>query len=137
MTKKAFNDQTTMLRNIAMEQSQSPEVKPYVNNLDKVLGIKTINSCYLTFGVNLCNRHEHTACHNCNINCDNVKELTLTDNELAINNEDYHWYLTEKKIDRDLFTIIGIPKKERLENIKYILGRNENNKTILLKEGVY
>jgi hypothetical protein len=122
-----------MLRPIAEAKSNDPELKPYINNLDKLLGIKTINSCHQMFGVQFCERHEHTMCHNCNINCDNVKELTLKKKELAINDKDYHWYITAKKKDRDLFIIIGIPKVKKLENVKYTLGRDENNTTILLK----
>jgi hypothetical protein len=120
------------LKDWAEIRSSIPELIPYINNLDKLLGIKTINSCHQLFGVQFCERHEHTACHNCNINCDNVKELTLKKKELAINDKNYDWFITDKEKNKDQFCITGINKKRDIV-VKYLLGKDINNKTILKK----
>lgn len=128
MSKKGSNFQDQ--KDLAEKMSQSKDLEPYINNLDKVLEIKTINSCHQMFGVQFCERHEHNPCHLCNINCDNVKELTLKKKELAINDKDYDWFITDKEKNKDQFCIIGINKKKD-KIVKYLLGKDTNNKTIL------
>lgn len=129
-------DKIDGIRHFVEQLSQKPELQSYINNLDDVLGIKAINSCRLEFGVNLCKRHEQTACHNCNINCDNVKELTLTNNELAINDKDFDWFIVAKKDNREYFRIIGVNKKDETKGVVYELGETKdiNNIEIILKK---
>jgi hypothetical protein len=139
MSKRVYSDQASMLQKIAEQQSSQPELQPYINNLDKLLGIKTLNTCKITLGATFNIECKTAWCSGCKQNPSVTKELYLDNTirkgskKLIINDKDYHWYLTAKKKDKDLFIVIGIPKKSKLEAIKYTLGKDETGATILLK----
>lgn len=75
----------------------------YINNLDELLGIKTIVASE-----------------------DNMVAGFLLDKDgkLFINEENYDWYLTDKNPTQDMFKVVGLHKEDSNKNLVYLLGRN-------------
>jgi hypothetical protein len=115
----------------AEKLSQRPDLQPYINNLDKLLGIKTINVCKSIGGIRFNTECKTFLCTDCKQNPYYTKELDLNSKtkKLYINDRDFDWYIIDKNKDKDLFEILGI-KKNVKEEVVYSLGK-VNNKVIL------
>lgn len=85
----------------------------YTNNLDELLGIKTVVAS------------ENNA----------VEALLLnSDRQLFINEKDYDWYITDKNPNQDMFKVVGLHKEDSAQNKVYLLGRNITTNTPYLVE---
>ena len=74
----------------------------YINNLDTLLGIKTV----------------------VDPNPSNCYGLKLTDkNELVIS-QAFDWFIADKHPDRELFKVVGLHKEDASMNVVCLLGRN-------------
>ena len=82
----------------------------YLNNLDELLGIRTVRAKENSgFG------------------------LRLQGSELWID-EGYHWFMADKAQDQDVFKIVGLHKKDAEQNCVYLLGKNnESSQPFLIK----
>jgi len=82
----------------------------YLNNLDELLGIRTVSATENSgFG------------------------LSLQGSELQID-EGYHWFMADKAQDQDIFKIVGLHKKDAEQNCVYLLGKNnESSQPFLIK----
>jgi len=82
----------------------------YLNNLDELLGIRTVSTKENSgFG------------------------LSLQGRELQID-EGYHWFMADKAQDQDVFKIVGLHKKDAEQNCVYLLGKNnESSQPFLIK----
>jgi hypothetical protein len=80
----------------------SDNLSQYINNLDELLGIQTVND----------------------LDNDDYG-LKLEDGKLLICGDDifYDWYITEKHPDMDIFKIVGLHKKDSTKNKLYLLGK--------------
>jgi len=85
---------------VARIEEASQKWGQYLNNLDELLGIKTINS-YGTAGLYL----------------SSAKELCI--------GQDYDWYITDKHPEQEIFKVVGLHKKDVSKNLVYLLGKNE------------
>ena len=84
----------------------------YLNNLDSLLGIKTINDIYAgsEYGLSL-----------------------NEDRELYIH-PGYDWYVADKYPDKDIFKVVGLHKEDANLNHVYLLGIDEGkNKPFLVE----
>lgn len=81
----------------------------YLNNLDELLGIRTVSTKENSgFG------------------------LSLQGSELQID-EGYHWFMADKAQAQDVFKIVGLHKKEAEKNRVYLLGKNSEGQPFLLQ----
>jgi uncharacterized membrane protein len=92
----------------------SKNLSQYINNLDEILGIKTIidNKYGSEYG------------------------LSLSDGNLYICGGDdiWDWYITDKHPTMDIFKVVGLHKKDVTKNLLYVLGRNsEQDNAYLIK----
>jgi hypothetical protein len=86
----------------------------YINNLDELLNIKTIEDYKFAteYGLN------------------------MIGNNLLICGGDtiWDWYITEKHPDMDVFKVVGLHKRDASKNVLYLLGKNsETNAPFLYK----
>ena len=79
-------------------EKASAKLLQYQNDLEGLLGIKTGVDNHKYFG------------------------LDLTGSTLAINDEDYDWYLTAKQPDENIFKVVGLHKTDASLNAVYVLG---------------
>jgi hypothetical protein len=84
----------------------------YTNNLDNLLGIKTIND----------------------ISAGSEYGLSLNEDREVYIHPAYDWYIADKYPDKDIFKIAGLHKENANLNRVYILGVNEEKKEPFLKE---
>lgn len=98
------------------ESSESWE--QYINNLDELLGIKTV-----------------VAKNNQDVpGLVELNGLYLnTERELWID-KSYDWYIADKHPERDVFKLVGLHKKDASQNRVYILGADHEGGTPYLKE---
>jgi hypothetical protein len=89
---------------ILMLTKSASSLGGYINNLDTILGIKTVN-----------NNERTTALH----------PLILQDNNLYINTYLYDWYLVDKHPDMPMFKVVGLHKTDASENVVYVVGNND------------
>jgi len=81
-------------------EKESKKWSPYTNNLDALLGIKTIND----------------------IKAGSEYGLSLNgDKELYIHPA-YDWYIADKHPDKDIFKVVGLHKEDANLNKVYLLG---------------
>ena len=93
---------------LALElEKQSSSLLDYLNNLDTILGIKTLND-------------------------NKSKGLILVDNTLHVQDDFGSWYIVDKHPTEALFKIVGVSDHGPNQNLVYILGRRQNH-TFLLK----
>lgn len=78
-------------------EMQSRKLEQYINNLDELLGIKTVDN-ELTNGLILNER-----------------------NELNIGTK-YHWYIVDKHTELNMFKVVGLHENDAILNKIYILG---------------
>ncbi len=107
----------------------------YNNNLDNLLCIKTKNTC--RSGIKWNGGCRTAFCEGCKYDHSKTKELSLYENELVINSQDFDWYIVYKEKEYDMFTIIGLFKKDERIGIIYKLGREYNSNTTVLKKDYY
>ena len=86
---------------ILLLTTASKSIGEYINNLDTVLGVKTVNTNSHTFG----------------------EALSLRGNILRIDNS-YDWYLADKHPDMIMFKIVGLHKEDASKNVVYVVGNN-------------
>ena len=91
---------------ILMLTQASNTIGEFINNLDMVLGVKTIND---------------------NKRTSSIHPLVLHDKDLYINNYAYDWYLVDKHPDEPMFKVIGLHKQDAGKNVVYIVGNNGTN----------
>ncbi len=134
-----LNVQTEKIKNIKQHiEEHSQKTSFYCNNLDKLLNIKTVNTCRK--GIKFKPECRSLICGDCIYSSYKTKELLLKTNkdnidELIINSQNFDWYITNKEKDLGLFTVIGLNKKDSNKSVTYKLGKSSNNsKTILEKE---
>lgn len=85
----------------------------YTNNLDELLGIKTVVASEYN----------------------NVEGLLLNkDKQLFINEDNYDWYITDKNPNQDMFKVVGLHKEDSTQNKVYLLGKNITTNTPYLIE---
>jgi hypothetical protein len=82
-------------------EKASNKLEQYFNNLDGILGIKTV----IDNGVN-------------------GLFLNGARNFLQICEKDYDWYIADKHPDMNIFKVVGLHKEDRTNNLVYILGNN-------------
>jgi hypothetical protein len=128
MKKKDYKKQVSTIKKL----SKLSNLTPYINNLDQLLKIKTVNTCNTIIKFNL--TCKTLMCSNCPKAYQNTKQLALIDSELIINNKNYDWYIIGKDKDKDLFTIAGINKNEDKQDIVYYTIKRINYRTYLKKE---
>jgi hypothetical protein len=99
---KVFNKVLKNPRELILQiEKASQQWGEYINNLDALLGLETINSGSL------------------------VSNLELgQDRVLRINDHDYDWYITYKRPAQDMFKVVGLHKKDASKNLVYLLGKN-------------
>ena len=91
-------------------ENSSKNWKQYINNLDDLLGIKTMVGDSIPNGL-----------------------LLNADKELWIDSA-YHWYIADKYPDQDIFKVVGLSKEDASENKVYILGiSKDSHKAFLTK----
>lgn len=89
-------------------ERSSKKWEKYLNNLDALLGIKTV---------------EATSKYRMPFGYGTLDGLLLTkDKELYIDSLDYDWYLEDKSAYEDVFKIVGLHKSNAEENKVYLLG---------------
>ena len=82
-------------------EQHSKEFSQYINNLDILLGIKTVNQS-------------------------SVNGLELTqDNQLLIDGR-YDWYITDKHPRLDVFKVVGLHKEKTGKDVTYMLGQKDS-----------
>jgi hypothetical protein len=90
----------------------SKKWSPYINNLDALLGIKTIND----------------------IKAGDEYGLSLNaERELYIH-PTYDWYVADKHPDKDIFMVVGLHKEDASLNRVYLLGVSQVNNLPFLVE---
>ena len=89
---------TNSAHTISVVEKASAILLQYQNDLEGILGIKTAVDNHKYFG------------------------LDLTGNTLAINEEDYDWYITAKQKDENVFKVVGLNKTDASNNVVYVLG---------------
>ncbi len=93
--------------------NKSSQYEKFINNLDDVLGVKTVT--YYN------NSNEKIPLH-----LDSNKELYIDD-------QNYDWYIVDKHPTQTMFKVIGLHKGDASKNVVYIIGANEivdNEETI-------
>lgn len=83
----------------------SESLEPYINNLDELLGIKTIID---------------------NTDSNIALSFSALTNELHINDEEWDWYLTAKQPNENIFKVIGLHKEDASKNVVYVLGKRNS-----------
>ncbi len=110
----------------------SSKMESYNNNLDKLLNIKTRNTCRDRIKWN--GDCRILFCAGCKYKESETKELRLEKNELIINNQNFDWYIIKKVEELDLFIIIGLLKNDSRICTVYRLGKDYySNQTTLEK----
>ena len=100
-------------------ERQTSKLEPYINNLDKYLGITTMN--YGRYGDYNSNSTEK------------FLGLDSATKELTINSESFDWYIVDKHEELPMFKVVGLHKKDAEKNVAYLLGKNpETNKPYLI-----
>lgn len=74
----------------------------YINNLEGLLGIKTV---------------DYTG--------DGIIGLDLDVHGMLYISRGYDWYIADKMPDEDIFKIVGLHKKDASKNLVYLLGKNK------------
>lgn len=85
-------------------EKSSQKWAEYTNNLDGVLGIRTINMFAITNDMDGLDLHR--------------------DKDLLIHPR-YDWYIADKMPDQAIFKIVGLHKKDASKNLVYLLGKNK------------
>ncbi len=96
---------------IIMLKRESKKISEYINNLDTVLSIKTIND-------------------------ESPKELyglSLTPNKELYINPEFEWFITDKHPSMNMFKIAGLHKEDADKNMAYILGKDNEDKPYLIR----
>jgi hypothetical protein len=88
---------------LRMEKS-SEELPQYLNNLDYLLCIDTVESTPNA-----------------------LDGLSLDDANTLFINPNYDWYLTEKHLDKDIFKVVGLHKEDDTKNKVYLLGKDRDS----------
>jgi len=89
-------------------EKSSKQWESYLNNLDELLGIKTVkNDCDDRHMLGL------------------MLERVSGENLLRIDDKSYDWYIADKASDQDMFKVVGLHKKDTSKNLVYLLGKNE------------
>jgi hypothetical protein len=92
-------------------EKASKNLGKYMNNLDSLLGVKTIidKKPGSEYGLSL-------------------NEA----NELYIH-PDYEWYLVDKHSTMDMFKVVGLHKEDKEKNVAFVLGKNQDGNPYLIK----
>lgn len=80
-------------------ERSSKKWEQYLNNLDALLGIQTVEAAHTLNGLQL-----------------------SKDKVLSIDSKNYDWYLEDKSAYEDVFKVIGLHKSNAEENKVYLLG---------------
>jgi len=93
-------------------EKKSKKWSPYINNLDDLLGIKTIND----------------------LKAGSEYGLSLNEERELYIHPSYDWYVADKHPDKDIFKIVGLHKEDANFNKVYLLGVNKESNVPFLVE---
>lgn len=91
-------------------KKQSSNFGEYINNLDAILGLVTINKVEVD------------------------KPLYLGTNRELYISQDFDWYIVDKHPEKLFFKIVGLHKNDANKNVVYLLGKNKKNNSPYLVE---
>jgi membrane protein implicated in regulation of membrane protease activity len=92
-------------------EKASTNLGKYMNNLDSLLGVKTI--------IDKKPRSEY------GLSLNEVNELYI--------HPDYEWYLVDKHSTMDMFKVVGLHKENKDKNVAFVLGKKQDGKPYLIK----
>lgn len=98
----------------------SKNLEPYLNNLDELLGITTIE--------------DTKPGNNFNYGLSLTKENKLYISPPTERGGAYDWYLTDKRKDQNVFKVVGLHSSDENQNKVYLLGKEQATDKTYLEE---